>query len=85
MKPTIRLKLFKNNKIVLNRLFRAKTRFFHLIGRVSWQKAYIKVLYIKEKDVFNDGEATNKKDLIKLYKDFTEANLIKGTYLKQWD
>lgn len=78
----IRLKLFKKSKMVLDTTFRVINRFHSLLVRHNFDLAYIKVTYLPT--VFNDGEYTNKKELIKAFRDFTEKDLIDSTYSTKW-
>ena len=88
--PRITLKLWNKGQVVLSTNFKHLRRFPHyLVRHPSWDKAYIKVLYLQfpglENDVMNDGTYTTKKDLIKAYQDFTEASLVRDTYKKNWN
>jgi len=45
--PRFKLKLWKNGKLVLGTDSGLLGRFSHLIASVVWDKAYIKVVYLK--------------------------------------
>ena len=57
-------------------------RFPYLVASRNWQKAYLKVTYLPT--VYNDGEYMSRKELLKAWRDFTEADLIRDTYKEKW-
>lgn len=78
----IKLKLYKNNKVVLDTTFKVINRFYSILMRHKFDLAYIKVTYLPT--VYNDGEYTNRQTLVQAFRDFTEKDLIDTTYNKQW-
>ena len=53
-----------------------KMKVIQALTNAVWEKAYIKVTYGLEKDIYNDGWYENQKDLLKAIRMFTEQPLI---------
>ena len=71
---TITLKLFKNDGSVYRTTFRKLKRFYYIIQKEKFKKAYLKVRY--KPKFYNDGEYQNNEDLVHAFKTFTEKELI---------
>ena len=53
-----------------------KMKIVHRLTSASWQKAYLKVVYGKDGDEYNDGWYETKSDVLAALRQFTEKPLI---------
>jgi len=82
IKQNFRLKVSVNGKTITNTLTHSKKRFFRKIGTIKWQNnpsVYVRVNYETTIDnygnkqtFYNDGFYTDKTDLLRAAKAFTE-------------
>ena len=72
----IQLKLWNNEKLVLDTSRRIKSRILALAQVSPWQKAYLKVTYDYRRGFFNAGEYYKYKDLKEALSAFTEKGLL---------
>ena len=67
------LKIFKDGKVVRSTFTRFRQRFAYFLRTINFQNCdlvYIRVNY--EDGLHNDGEYTNKKDLMQAFRAFIE-------------
>lgn len=74
----ITLKLYKKGKEVYSARFRKRRRFYRIIQEVKFESAYIKVRY--PNSFHNDGIYHDKKELIRVFRIFTEKELVDYFY-----
>lgn len=65
-----------------------RRRFLHYIRTIKWsndiKRVYLKVIYLPT--VFNDSDDIHsKEDLLKVYRAFTEKDLLDYTAKAEWD
>ncbi|MBU1067809.1 hypothetical protein KKE60_08485 [Patescibacteria group bacterium] len=63
-------------------------RFLHFVRTLNWtnsiKRAHLKVIYLPT--VFNDSDDIHSKEgLLKIYRDFTEKDLLEYTEMADWD
>lgn len=71
------LKLFKKGKMILCITKRVKGRILYAAQVKSWDKAYFKVIYDRQKGYYNDAWCKDMDDLKFFVSGFTEKSLIK--------
>ncbi len=77
----IRLKLFKNDKLILDTTKYIKSRILRLVQVNLWSKAYLKVSY--GNGYYNDGIYKNSKDIKQVLSQFTEKSLVDSLKTKE--
>lgn len=74
-KLNLMLKVYRNGKKVSTVRSYRKLSFIGKLRHVSGDKYYLRIGYGNE---HNDGDYTTKKELLKAYTDFTEADLVRS-------
>ncbi len=87
LKPTFILKLEQKGQDGIRFETKSTRRFLHFIRTIKWsnaiKRAYLKVIYLPT--VFNDSDDIHsKEDLLKVYRAFTEKDLLDYTAKAEW-
>lgn len=88
LKPTYILKLEQKRQDDIRFETKSTRRFLHYIRTIKWsndiKRVYLKVIYLPT--VFNDSDDIHsKKDLLKVYRAFTEKDLLEDTAKAEWN
>lgn len=88
LKPTLILRVRRNGQDDLRIETKNSRRFLHYIRMIKWtndiKRVYLKVIYLR--GVFNDSDDIHsKEDLLKVYRDFTEKDLLEYTAKAEWE
>lgn len=87
LRPTFILKLEEKGQNDIRFETKSSRRFLHYIRTIKWsiaiKRVYLKVIYLG--GVFNDSDGIHsQEDLIKLYRYFTERDLLEYTVKADW-
>lgn len=88
LRPTFILKLVQEGKEDIRFETKNSRRFLYYIRTIKWsndiKRAYLKIIYLPT--VFNDSEDIHsQEDLIKLYRYFTDKDLLEYTARAEWN
>lgn len=76
VRVSIRLKLWKDGKLVVDTRKRIKARILSFAQVHLWDRAYLKVTYDRKNGYYNDGYYSTYEDLKAVLAAFTEKSLL---------